>query len=166
MIGKKAIIPIVNRPIPILADETVDTSKNNGIKRVCPCADKESIALAEKHQLPLDHYVFDREGRYTQYAGEYAGKLRRDFSMNILKYLEDISNLGEVSEEPTTTPYHIHSQEELYPFLMDEIVVDMETEKAILEQDVQTDPLWEPMKTKLLEALPNFSCVLNRQMPR
>jgi valyl-tRNA synthetase len=166
MIGKKAIIPIVNRAIPILADETVDTSKNNGIKRVCPCVDVESIALAEKHNLPLDHYVFDREGRYTQYAGEYAGKLRRDFYMNILKYLEDISNLGEVYDESTTLPYYLHSQEELYPLLVDEIVVDIEEEKRILKHDLQTDSLWEPVKKELLELLPNFSYVLNRQMPR
>jgi hypothetical protein len=49
--------------------------------------------LAEKHGLPLDHYVFDKEGRYTAYAGEYEGKLRKDFYPNILQYLEDISNL-------------------------------------------------------------------------
>jgi valyl-tRNA synthetase len=165
MIGKKAIIPIVNRPIPIIADECVDTSKNNGIKRVCPCVDAESIALAEKHNLPLDHYIFDREGRYTQYAGEYAGKLRRDFYTNIIKYLEDISNLGEVYDETINVPCYIHSQEELYPLLIDEVVTDLEEEKRLVQQDLQTNSLWEPIKEELLELLPNFAYVLNRQMP-
>jgi len=93
LIGRRAIIPIVNRAIPIKGDETVDISKNNGIKRVNPCSDEQSILLAKKHQLPLDHFVFDTSGNYTQWAGEYAGKPRSEFSPNILQFLEDISNL-------------------------------------------------------------------------
>jgi valyl-tRNA synthetase len=93
LIGKKAIIPVVNRAIPVLADESVDISKDNGIKRVCPCCDPESVLLAKKYGLPLDHYVFTAEGKYTEYAGEYAGKLRNLFYPNILQYLDDISNL-------------------------------------------------------------------------
>jgi valyl-tRNA synthetase len=83
----------VNRAIPIIGDDTVNISQNNGIKRVCPCADFESIALAEKHHLPLDHFVFSSDGQYTQYAGKFAGKSRQEFYPNILQYLKDISNL-------------------------------------------------------------------------
>jgi len=61
----------VNRPIPIIGDDKVDISKDNGIKRVNPCSDASSIALAEQYKLPLDRYVFDTSGNYTEYAGEY-----------------------------------------------------------------------------------------------
>ena len=93
LIGKKAIIPVVNRAIPVLGDTSVDISKDNGIKRVCPCYDAESIALAKKYRLPLDRYVFTADGNYTQYAGDFAGKPRKEFYPNILQYLDDISNL-------------------------------------------------------------------------
>ncbi|MDR3168230.1 MAG: class I tRNA ligase family protein [Candidatus Peribacteria bacterium] len=93
LIGKKAIIPIVNRMIPIIGDKNVDISKGNGIKRVNPCADFESIALAEKYHLPLDHYIFDTTGNYTEYAGPYQGKPRKEFYDNVVQFLEDISNL-------------------------------------------------------------------------
>ena len=93
LIGKKAIVPVVNRTIPVIGDASVDISKDNGIKRVCPCYDEESIALAEKYKLPLDHYVFTADGNYTEYAGDFAGKPRKEFYTNILQYLDDISNL-------------------------------------------------------------------------
>ncbi|MDR0606974.1 MAG: class I tRNA ligase family protein [Candidatus Peribacteria bacterium] len=93
LIGKKAIIPIVNRMIPIIGDKTVDISKGNGIKRVNPCTDFASIALAEKYHLPLDHYIFDATGNYTEYAGPYQGKPRKEFYDNIIQFLQDISNL-------------------------------------------------------------------------
>jgi hypothetical protein len=49
---------------------------------------------------------------------------------------------------------------------VNEIVVDIEEEKRILAHDLQHDPIWEPIKDKLLEALPGFTYVLNRQIPR
>lgn len=105
LIGKRAIIPVVNKLIPIIGDSRVDISKNNGIKRVTPTSDFESIALAQEYKLPLDHYVIDQAGNYTQYAGEYQGKSRRDFYGNILQFLEDITNLGATYDEIAQVPY-------------------------------------------------------------
>jgi valyl-tRNA synthetase len=105
LIGKRAIVPVVNKLIPIIGDTRVDISKNNGIKRVNPTSDFESIALAQEYHLPLDHYIVDQYGNYTQYAGEYCGKSRKDFYGNVLQFLEDITNLSSACEDTHLVPY-------------------------------------------------------------
>ncbi|MBO4203539.1 class I tRNA ligase family protein [bacterium] len=95
------LIPLVNRKIPIIGDESVNTTKDNGIKRVTPCEDQESILLAQKYHLPLDHFVVDEKGNYTSYAGEFfEGKSREEFSKNIIQTLEDFRNRVPTQELP------------------------------------------------------------------
>jgi valyl-tRNA synthetase len=140
LIGKRAIIPIVNRPIPIIGDARVDISKDNGIKRVNPTSDFESIALAKEYNLPLDHYVFDKKGAYTQYAGEYYGKPRKEFYANILQFLQDITNLGTIYEEERLIPYSKLSGERLVPFLISELVLDVHSFKDDFLKEVSQSP--------------------------
>ncbi|MDR2541100.1 MAG: class I tRNA ligase family protein [Candidatus Peribacteria bacterium] len=167
LVGKNAIIPIVNRMIPILTDESVDFSKGNGVKRVNPCADFASIALAEKYKLPLDHYIFDKEGKYTEYAGsEYQGKSRKDFYDNIVQYLEDISNLGQIYNQEILAPYYRHSQERLYPFLVEEVVTNLKTDKETLLTTIEGKKLFPETQEGILSAIRNVSGVINRQIPR
>jgi valyl-tRNA synthetase len=90
LVGKRVLIPMVHKSIPVIGDESVDISKHNGIKRVNPTSDFESIALAEKYKLPLDQYVFDAAGNYTEHVGEFKGKSRKEYFANILVFLEDI----------------------------------------------------------------------------
>ncbi|MDR2190861.1 MAG: hypothetical protein LBP53_06960 [Candidatus Peribacteria bacterium] len=71
--------------------------------------------------------------------------------------------MQEVSE---MKPYYVVSHEELFPILIDEIVLDVEEEKEILARDLKNNPAWKPVKDKLLALLPQFSFVLNRQLPR
>lgn len=143
LIGKRAIIPIVNRPIPIIGDSRVDISKNNGIKRVNPTSDFESIALAQEYNLPLDHYVFDKRGNYTQYAWEYQGKPRKEFYANILQFLQDITNLWTIYEEEHLVPYSTLSWEKLVPFLISELILDVISFKEDFLKEFSQSPFSE-----------------------
>jgi valyl-tRNA synthetase len=53
-VWSNVLIPIINKPIPILTDETVDTMQNNGIVRVNPNHDFLWLELAQKHKLQID----------------------------------------------------------------------------------------------------------------
>lgn len=137
LIGKQVLIPIVNRKIPILADESINTTKDNGIKRVTPCEDAESILLARKHQLPLDHEVLDEKGNYTSYAGEFfSGKSRKEFSKNVLQTLRDFRNWvpsAEMLEVEVAVPYYRFGNLALTPCLSQQLYLDVKEEKVLLQ---------------------------------
>lgn len=137
-IWKKAIIPLSNRQIPIIWDESVNIASNNWIKRICPCADQESIELARKYWLPLDIYVFDKEWLYTDYIHEKAfiWQERNKYYKNIEWFMWDIWNLTEKKEILKKVPYLKYTNECLVPFKMDQIVIDITEEKERFLNDI------------------------------
>lgn len=133
-IGKNVLIPLINKSIPILWDDTVDISKDGWIVRVNPFSDPNGINFAEKHHLPLDVAVFDLKGNYTDVVEKFAWKSRRDFSSNIFEFLRDLTNLWESEPEEALVPYSAITGEKLSPFLLDVFYLDCEKEKLQLSQ--------------------------------
>ena len=72
LVGKNAILPILGRKIPILADAAVDSSFGTGAVKVTPAHDPNDFAIASRHALPAV-VVIDEEGKMTGEAGPYAG---------------------------------------------------------------------------------------------
>lgn len=133
-IWKNAIIPLCNRQIPIIGDENVKIWVNNWIKRVCPCADQESISIAKQYWLPTDIYVFDKQWLYTEYIHEpaFIWQEREKYYNNIIWFVKDIWNLAEINEEIVEIPYLEQIDERLTPYKIDQIVVDLSEEKEII----------------------------------
>ena len=71
MIGKKIIIPLINRIVPIVADESVNANIYNGIKLVTPCHDRDSLVIAQRHHLPIDVFSTDGYGIFSHHAAVY-----------------------------------------------------------------------------------------------
>lgn len=61
MVGKKVLIPIINRPIPIIADEAVDMTFGTGALKVTPTHDMTDFDIGQRHNLPLDIYAIDKK---------------------------------------------------------------------------------------------------------
>ncbi|HEV8336045.1 MAG TPA: valine--tRNA ligase [Candidatus Polarisedimenticolia bacterium] len=72
LVGKHAILPILGRRIPILADAAVDSSFGTGAVKVTPAHDPNDFAIASRHALPAV-VVIDAAGKMTAEAGPYAG---------------------------------------------------------------------------------------------
>ena len=137
-IWKKAIIPLCNRQIPIIWDENVNIALNNWIQRICPCSDQKSIALAEKYWLPTDIYVFNDKWLYTNHIHEKAfiWQERNKYYNNIEWFIHDIWNLAEKSEIIKTVPYLKYTEEKLVPFKIKQIIIDTDTEKSEIINDI------------------------------
>lgn len=78
-VGKKVIIPIINKAIPMIADERIDMTKDNGVFRITPGHDLMSLEIAKDHNLPLDQYAIDRDGKFTELAGVFGGQNVTEF---------------------------------------------------------------------------------------
>ncbi|HHT48252.1 MAG TPA: valine--tRNA ligase [Firmicutes bacterium] len=97
LVGKKVILPIVNREIPIVADEMVDPEFGTGAVKVTPAHDINDFEVGLRHNLPQITVVgFD--ARMTEAAGKYAGLDRDDCRKKLLADLEAGGYL--VGEEP------------------------------------------------------------------
>jgi valyl-tRNA synthetase len=71
-IGKKIVVPIINRTVPIIGEETVDPSFGTGVVQICTYGDKEDVKTVMKHKLPVI-MLLTENGRITENGGKYAG---------------------------------------------------------------------------------------------
>ncbi len=72
LVGKTVILPVMEREIPIIADDYVETEFGTGAVKVTPAHDPNDFAMAGRHNLPLE-VVISPEGTMTEAAGKYAG---------------------------------------------------------------------------------------------
>ena len=85
--GKKAIVPICNRVIPIIEDEYVDVEFGTGCLKVTPAHDPNDKVLGDKHQLEVID-IFNDDATLNSYGLHYAGKDRFVVRKEIVAELE------------------------------------------------------------------------------
>lgn len=97
--GKRVIVPLVGRSIPVIEDEYVDIEFGTGCLKVTPAHDVNDYMLGEKHNLEsID--IFNDDGTLSQAAGLYVGMDRFEVRKQIEKDLEAAGLLEKV--EPYT----------------------------------------------------------------
>ena len=72
MVGSTLRLPLMNRPVPVLADAMVDREFGTGAVKITPAHDPNDFEVAKRHELPSVR-VIDESGRMTADAGAYAG---------------------------------------------------------------------------------------------
>ncbi|MGB9731199.1 MULTISPECIES: valine--tRNA ligase [Calditerrivibrio] len=90
LVGKVAILPILNREIPIIADEYVSMDFGTGALKVTPAHDPNDFLLGKKHNLP-EINIFDENGIINENGGKYNGLDRFEARKLIV---EELKNLG------------------------------------------------------------------------
>ncbi len=86
--GKKAIIPIANRAIPIITDDYVDMEFGTGCLKVTPAHDINDLVLGEKHNLETID-IFNEDGTLNSFGLHYQGKDRFVVRKEISKELKE-----------------------------------------------------------------------------
>jgi valyl-tRNA synthetase len=87
MVGKKVILPGVNREIPIVADEAVDAAFGTGAVKITPAHDPVDFEVAQRQGLPLVN-ILNADVTMNENAGPYQGMDRYDARKAILADLE------------------------------------------------------------------------------
>jgi len=137
LIKNKVIIPIINKTIPIITDESVDPMKGTGIMRITPTHDKKSLIIAQKHQLNIDRFAIDKNGCFTKSAGEFCGKNASEFIKNIVKNLDDIHNLESTKYIETEVAVHKKTNEKARPILCNQLFIKTNKELSNIEITIQ-----------------------------
>ncbi len=93
--GKKAIVPMVNRSIPIIFDKYVDMEFGTGALKVTPAHDMNDNEIGERHGLEVID-VFNANGTMSEAAGFYIGMDRFAVRKQIAKDLEELGSIVEI----------------------------------------------------------------------
>jgi hypothetical protein len=62
-------------------------------------------------------------------------------------------------------PYYVHTREQLRPFLVEEVILNVDKEKTLVQQEVNSRENWKSVKEKLLPCIAGISGIINRQTP-
>jgi valyl-tRNA synthetase len=87
-IGKTIVVPIVNRPVKVIADECVDPKFGTGVVMICTYGDKEDVKTVIKHKLPII-MLLKENGQLNENGGKYAGLYLNQARAAIVKDLTD-----------------------------------------------------------------------------
>lgn len=117
-IGRNVLIPIVNRPIPVIADEDVAIDFGTGALKITPTHDPTDFDIARKHELPMDRYAIDKQTRFTELAGEhFAGLDAYEYFDNLIQMLREIGNLEKAQEHTHNVPFCTRTGCRIQPLL-------------------------------------------------
>ena len=86
-VGKMLILPLVNKEIPLIADEYVEMDFGTGVVKITPAHDPNDFEVGLRHNLPVIN-VMDEEGYMNENAGKYAGMSALEAREQIVKDLE------------------------------------------------------------------------------
>jgi valyl-tRNA synthetase len=125
-IGKTVIVPMLNREIPVIADEYVSMEFGTGALKITPGHDANDYAIAQKHNLPILS-VLDVEAKVNENGGKYKGQDRYDARKNLWA---DMKAAGLVIKEEkylTTIPRSQRGGEIIEPMISEQWFVKMES---------------------------------------
>ncbi|MGH9566250.1 MAG: class I tRNA ligase family protein, partial [Candidatus Angelobacter sp.] len=95
--GKKLILPLLEREIPVIADEFADPEFGSGAVKVTPAHDPNDFQAGLRHNLPQIN-VMDDQGRINESGGSYAGLDRYEAREKILHDLEQLGLLAGIKD--------------------------------------------------------------------
>lgn len=137
--GKKAIVPIVNRVIPIIEDEYVDVEFGTGCLKVTPAHDENDKNLGDKHQLEVID-IFNDDATLNQHGLHYQGKDRFEVRKAFTKELEEKGFITKIEDYTNKVGTSERTKAVIEPKLSDQWFLKMEelvkpAIKAVLEDD-------------------------------
>ena len=137
--GKKAIVPICNRVIPIIEDPYVDVEFGTGCLKVTPAHDENDKMLGDKHKLEVID-IFNDDATINSFGLHYQGKDRFVVRKEIKVELEELGALIKTEQHLNKVGTSERTKAVIEPRLSDQWFLKMEdlvkpAIKAVLEQD-------------------------------
>jgi len=97
LVGKNVILPLLNRVIPIVADDYVDIEFGTGVVKITPAHDPNDYEVGLRHNLEIIN-VIGEDGKMNENAGKYAGLDRFVAREEIVKDLDKAGNLVRIED--------------------------------------------------------------------
>ncbi len=147
LIGKTLTLPILNREIPIFADELVDPTFGTGCVKVTPAHDPNDFEMGKRHNLPFIN-IMNKDGTLNENAGEFQGQDRFVARKNVIKRLETDGFLVKIEDYKHTVPFSDRGKVPVEPLLSTQWFVKTRpmADKALEFLDQHNQPQFVPSR--------------------
>jgi len=142
--GKKVVVPLVNRVIPVIEDDYVDIEFGTGCLKVTPAHDVNDYMLGEKHNLQSIN-IFNDDATLSEAAGMYIGMTREDVRKQIVIDLKEAGLLEKIEDYNNKVGYSERTNVPIEPklsmqwFLKMEHLADIAL-KPVIDGDIKFYP--------------------------
>ena len=146
LIGKKCILPIMNKEIPIIADEFVEMDFGTGCVKITPAHDPNDYQAALSHNLEIIQ-VFDENFKMGDLCEEYKGMDLLEAREAIVNKLKELGNLVKIEDYTHNVGKHDRCKSTIEPKISDQWFVSMkEMAKPAIEAVQKGDTRFVPQK--------------------
>ncbi len=125
IVGKKVVLPLVNKEIPVIADEYVDREFGTGVVKITPAHDPNDFEVGKRHDLPIINVLND-DATINENGGEYVGMDRYEARKKIVADLEALGLLKKVEEHEHAVGTHDRCGTTVEPMVKPQWFVAME----------------------------------------
>ena len=132
LIGKKVVLPIINREIEIIADEHVDMEFGTGLVKVTPAHDQNDYEVGKKHNLEFIT-VFDEKGILNDKCDKFAGLERLEARDIVVAELEKLGNVEKIEDYENQVGYCYRCKNVVEPYISKQWFV----KKEIADEAIQ-----------------------------
>ena len=145
LIGKTVTLPIVDREIPIIADEFVDPTFGTGCVKVTPAHDPNDFEMGKRHNLPFIN-IMNKDGTLNENAGEFQGQDRFVARKNVVQRLEVDGVLVKIEDYKHTVPYSERGKVPVEPLISTQwfVKIDPLSQRALEALDRSNSPVFVP----------------------
>ena len=123
-VGRQVQLPLMERPIPIVADHYADPEMGSGAVKVTPAHDPNDYEIGQRHDLEQIQ-VIGFDGIMTEAAGQYAGQDRYECRRQVLQALEEAGLLVRTEDYEHAIPHHEKCGTVIEPLPMEQWFMNM-----------------------------------------
>jgi len=139
LIGKKVIIPVVGREIPVVADEYVDMEFGTGVVKITPAHDPNDFEVGARNNLPIVNVMND-DGTINENGGKFEGQDRYEARKNLVKELDEAGHIVKIEDHTHNVGTHDRCSTIVEPLVKLQWFVKMEElAKPALEANINGD---------------------------
>jgi valyl-tRNA synthetase len=148
LVGKQVIVPLVNRPVPVIADEYVDIEFGTGCLKITPAHDENDYEIGQRHNLETID-IFNEDGTLNEAAEFFIGTDRFEARELIIPELENKGHLLKVEDYVNKVGYSERTDVVIEPRLSAQWFIRMkELAKPALDNVLNDQIKFHPAKFK------------------
>ena len=144
LIGKKVMLPIINRPIPVVGDEHADMEVGTGVVKITPAHDPNDFEVGKRHNLEMINIMND-DATINENGGKFNGMDRYDARDAIVKELDEMGLLVSIEDLTHNVGTHDRCSATVEPMVKEQWFVRMDelikpAVKAIEDGEIKLIP--------------------------